>query len=42
MIKDHLSEPYELVLKEYMDVCPRGRHTHSFFELIYIVEGKGR
>lgn len=42
MIKDHLREPFELVLKEYMDVCPRGRHTHSFFELIYIVEGTGQ
>ncbi|MDO6430820.1 AraC family transcriptional regulator [Flavitalea sp. BT771] len=42
MVKDHLREPFELVLRELMDECPRGRHTHSFFELIYIVEGTGR
>lgn len=42
MVKDHLREPYELVLKEFMDVCPRGQHTHTFFELIYIVSGTGR
>lgn len=41
MFKDQLREPFELVLKEYMDVCPRGRHAHTFFELIYIVSGKG-
>ncbi|MBS1664084.1 MAG: helix-turn-helix domain-containing protein [Bacteroidetes bacterium] len=42
MVKDHLREPFELVLREYMDVCPRGQHTHSFFELIYIVDGSGK
>jgi AraC-like DNA-binding protein len=42
MIKDHLREPFELVLKEFMDVCPRGRHAHTFFELIYIVSGTGK
>jgi len=42
MVKDHLREPYELVLKEFMDMCPRGLHTHTFFELIYIVSGTGR
>jgi len=41
MFKDQLKEPFELVLKEYMDVCPRGRHAHTFFELIYIVSGTG-
>jgi AraC-like DNA-binding protein len=41
MIKDHLRQPFELVLKEYMDVCPRGLHSHTFFELIYIVAGTG-
>lgn len=41
MVKDHLREPFELVLKEYLDVCPRGAHTHTFFELIYIVDGTG-
>jgi AraC-like DNA-binding protein len=42
MIKDHLRQPFELVLKEYLDVCPRGLHTHTFFELIYIVAGTGK
>ena len=42
MVKDHLREPFELVLKEMMDECPRGLHTHTFFELIYIVTGEGR
>lgn len=42
MIRDHLREPFELVLREYMDICPRGRHTHTFFELIYIVDGTGK
>jgi hypothetical protein len=41
MFKDQLREPFELVLKEYLDVCPRGRHAHTFFELIYIVNGTG-
>ena len=41
MKKDHLREPFELVLREFMDVCPRGQHTHSFFELVYIVAGSG-
>ncbi|MET4080626.1 AraC-like DNA-binding protein [Pedobacter sp. UYP30] len=42
MIKDHLWVPFELVLKEMLDVCPRGLHTHMFFELVYIVAGTGR
>lgn len=42
MPKDHLREPFELVLKEVMDECPRGRHSHSFFELVYIVSGTGK
>ncbi|MBS1602594.1 MAG: helix-turn-helix domain-containing protein [Bacteroidetes bacterium] len=42
MVKDHLREPFELVLRESMDECPRGEHMHSFFELVYIVEGRGR
>lgn len=41
MIKDNLYQPFELVLKEYMDVCPRGKHAHTFFEIIYIVSGSG-
>lgn len=42
MVKDHLWVPFELVLKEMLDVCPRGLHAHTFFELVYIVEGTGR
>lgn len=42
MKKDHLLEPFELVLKELMDECPRGTHSHSFFELVYIVQGTGQ
>lgn len=42
MVKDHLWVPFELVLKEMLDVCPRGLHAHTFFELVYIVEGTGK
>jgi AraC-like DNA-binding protein len=42
MVKDHLWVPFELVLKEMLDVCPRGLHAHTFFELVYIVEGNGK
>ncbi|MEN2401467.1 AraC family transcriptional regulator [Flavobacterium sp. MC2016-06] len=41
MKNDVLHEPYELVLKDLMDECPRGEHMHSFFELVYIVQGSG-
>ncbi|MFA6246098.1 MAG: AraC family transcriptional regulator [Mucilaginibacter sp.] len=42
MEQNHLRQPFELVLKEYLDECPRGLHKHTFFELIYIVDGTGR
>ena len=42
MRKDVLHEPFELVLKEFLDVCPRGEHAHSFFELVYVVAGTGQ
>ncbi|RDC54689.1 AraC family transcriptional regulator [Pedobacter chinensis] len=42
MIKDVLHQPFELILKEPMDVCPRGMHQVSFFEFVYIVKGKGK
>ncbi|MFD1605437.1 AraC family transcriptional regulator [Flavobacterium artemisiae] len=42
MVKDHLWMPFELVLKEMLDVCPRGLHAHTFFELVYIVQGTGK
>lgn len=42
MVKDHLMEPFELVLREPLEVCPRGIHTHTFFELVYIRTGSGK
>lgn len=41
MKKDFIHHPFELDLKEPMDVCPRGGHSVSFFELVYIVSGTG-
>lgn len=41
MKQDYLQQPFELDLKEPMDICPRGEHSVSFFELVYIVSGKG-
>ncbi|MGH1518222.1 AraC family transcriptional regulator [Chryseobacterium sp. JK1] len=41
MKKDFLQQPFELDLKEAMEVCPRGDHSVSFFELVYIVSGTG-
>lgn len=41
MVQDHLREPIKLVLKEYLHECPRGLHSHSFFELIFIHDGTG-
>ena len=42
MIKDNLHSPFELVLRDVLLECPRGVHTHTFFELVYIVSGGGR
>ncbi len=41
MKKDFLQQPFELDLKQPRDVCPRGEHSVSFFELVYIVSGTG-
>jgi AraC-like DNA-binding protein len=41
MVKDHLYTPFELILKDELLKCPRGVHTHTFFELVYIVSGSG-
>lgn len=41
MKKDFLQQPFELDLKQPRDVCPRGEHSVSFFELVYIVSGSG-
>ncbi len=42
MVKDNLFEPFEVVLKEPLEVCPRSEHSHSFFEMIYIISGSGK
>ena len=42
MINDNLHEPFQIVLKELLDECPRTEHRHSFFELVYIVCGSGK
>lgn len=41
MHKESLYEPFEIVFKE-LDDCPKKAHEHSFFELVYIVSGKGQ
>lgn len=41
MKKDHLYEPYELAVTEMIDECPRGIHTHTFFEFVYVMDGTG-
>ena len=42
MLKDNLHEPFQLALKEALDVCPRPEHRHSFLERVYIVSGNGK
>ena len=42
MMKYHLREPFELFVKEHPEVCTREMHTHSFFEIVYIVYGTGK
>jgi AraC-like DNA-binding protein len=42
MRNDVLHEPFELVVREFLDVCPRGQHAHSFFELVYVLAGTGK
>jgi AraC-like DNA-binding protein len=41
MVRDNLYSPFELVLKDELLECPRGIHTHTFFELVYILSGTG-
>lgn len=40
MIKENLHEPFSIVYKT-VDECPKSEHTHTFFELVYIVAGTG-
>jgi len=41
MIRDNLYEPFQIVLKEVMEACPRPEHKHTFFEFVYIMSGTG-
>lgn len=40
MIRENIYQPFEIVIKE-LDECPKSAHSHSFFELIYILSGTG-
>ncbi|AWK04764.1 AraC family transcriptional regulator [Flavobacterium crocinum] len=40
MSKEQLYKPFEIVYKT-LDECPKLEHQHTFFELIYILDGKG-
>lgn len=40
MKTEQLLQPFEIVIKRSNE-CPVGRHRHTFFELIYVVEGTG-
>lgn len=42
MVFDTLHTPFEIVLENLLDECPRPLHQHSFFELVYIVAGTGQ
>src|ERR1700742_2452297 len=41
MERENLHTPFTIVY-ETLDEYPRAVHRHSFFELIYIISGKGR
>lgn len=40
MKRESLYEPFEIVYKT-IDECPKAEHRHLFFELVYVVSGKG-
>lgn len=40
MKRENLHKPFEIIYEE-LDECPLLEHKHSFFELVYIVSGKG-
>jgi len=40
MLVKNLYEPFEVELLEGVS-CPMGAHRHNFFELVYIISGKG-
>jgi AraC-like DNA-binding protein len=41
MNKENLHEPFSIVCMT-LDECPKSEHTHTFFELVYIIEGTGK
>ncbi|MBS1664566.1 MAG: helix-turn-helix domain-containing protein [Bacteroidetes bacterium] len=41
MQKENLYQPFEIAYVE-LDECPKGAHKHNFFELAYIIDGRGR
>ena len=41
MKTENLYQPFEIVYKE-LDECPKQAHKHTFFELVYIVDGTGK
>jgi AraC-like DNA-binding protein len=40
MFKENIYQPFEIVYKT-LDQCPKLDHHHTFFELVYILEGEG-
>lgn len=40
MKSERLYQPFEMICKT-LDECPKLEHQHSFFELVYILEGSG-
>lgn len=40
MHRENIYQPFEIVIKE-LDHCPKAAHSHSFFELVYILSGTG-
>lgn len=41
MQKEHIYQPFEILFKT-LDEDPQMEHQHSFFELVYILSGKGK
>jgi len=41
MQKEHLYQPFEIIYKT-LDECPKLDHQHTFFELVYVLQGKGK
>jgi AraC-like DNA-binding protein len=41
MQKENLYQPFEIVYKT-LDKCPKLDHQHTFFELVFVLDGKGK